>query len=690
MMQRVIQRRALRTSYSQLKAFNARDHIEQTYLPTFHFQGALPRLPIPELNSTCEKYLTSLEALEGHPDIKHEDIERARQQVNAFLAANGPEIDQMIRTQDAKNDHTSFYYDAWSEMYLSDRRPLPVNYNPILTWKELPNEDLNTQPIRAAQICWAAAKYYLTLVDGHLQPQVFHMKDEPSKNAQMLTKFLPKKRVTLKGQGIDNQALRYLPYAANKSYPLDMSQIGNLFFSTRIPSDGKDFIQKADEKANHVIVQSKGRFYTLDVLVGSGDSRTPRDPYHILSDIHSILADSAKKGPVEHPVSTLSSVDRDTWTAARKELIRLGNADALAEIDDAMFCLSLDDFSAHEPANANVTLDEGEEPAIIGQFLWGPAENRWVDKSFSVIVSDDGQCGLNFEHAWGDGACVLAFFNKTHEHILEMNPIRPGEGSTDTGFGFTEPNEVHFILDDQMKNTISNARQYYADHIDGLVIAYTRSTDVTRKWLEANKIGADGFLQLSLQIAHDQLHGWPCATYESASTCAYQHGRTETIRPCTNESRTLCSLYAEKDFENPDFQRELDTCLREAIKAHNKIMMSCLTGEGFDRHLFAIADQCKKQGIPMPEFLTDKTMDVMKHFRMSTSTLNSDHVKSGGFGPVVDDGYALGYMVYDSYLGVVAISKPANGVDAELFADTVNNVWNNMKICVEGAKLSSK
>ena len=88
-----------------------------------------------------------------------------------------------------------------------------------------------------------------------------------------------------------------------------------------------------------------GRFYTLDVLVGSGDSRSPRDPYHILSDIHSILADSAKKGPSENPIATLTSVDRDTWTAARKELIRLGNADALAEIDDAMFCLSLDDFS---------------------------------------------------------------------------------------------------------------------------------------------------------------------------------------------------------------------------------------------------------------------------------------------------------------------------------------------------------
>ena len=61
-----------------------------------------------------------------------------------------------------------------------------------------------------------------------------------------------------------------------------------------------------------------------------------------------------------------------------------------------------------------------------------------------------------------------------------MNPIRPGEGS-DTGFGFTEPNEVHFVLDDEMKNSISNARQYYAKHIDGLVIAYTRVSHI--KWI---------------------------------------------------------------------------------------------------------------------------------------------------------------------------------------------------------------
>ena len=53
--------------------------------------------------------------------------------------------------------------------------------------------------------------------------------------------------------------------------------------------------------------------------------------------------------------------------------------------------------------------------------------------------------------------------------------------------------------------------------------------------------------------------------------------------------------------------------------------------------------------------MTDPTFATMNHFRMSTSTLNSPNVESGGFGPVVEDGYALGYMVYDDYIGVVAM-----------------------------------
>ena len=37
-----------------------------------------------------------------------------------------------------------------------------------------------------------------------------------------------------------------------------------------------------------------------------------------------------------------------------------------------------------------------------------------------------------------------------------------------------EPEEVHFVLDDQMKETIKKAETYYADHISGLVISYSK------------------------------------------------------------------------------------------------------------------------------------------------------------------------------------------------------------------------
>ena len=71
-----------------------------------------------------------------------------------------------------------------------------------------------------------------------------------------------------------------------------MSQIDNLFFSTRIPCPEKDQIKKADESMNHVILLVNGRFYTVDVLVELNGTRSARDATMILNDIEAILAHS--------------------------------------------------------------------------------------------------------------------------------------------------------------------------------------------------------------------------------------------------------------------------------------------------------------------------------------------------------------------------------------------------------------
>ena len=47
----------------------------------------------------------------------------------------------------------------------------------------------------------------------------------------------------------------------------------------------------------------------------------------------------------------------------------------------------------------------------------------------------------------------------------------------------------------------------------------------------------------------------------------------------------------------------------------------------------------------------------MGHFTISTSTLSTDTIVFGGFGPVVDDGLGIGYNVSSKLLGAVVTSK---------------------------------
>ena len=44
--------------------YNPAHHCETTYVPTNHFDGALPRLPVPTLDASCDAYLEAVNGLE--------------------------------------------------------------------------------------------------------------------------------------------------------------------------------------------------------------------------------------------------------------------------------------------------------------------------------------------------------------------------------------------------------------------------------------------------------------------------------------------------------------------------------------------------------------------------------------------------------------------------------------------------
>lgn len=68
------------------------------------------------------------------------------------------------------------------------------------------------------------------------------------------------------------------------------------------------------------------------------------------------------------------------------------------------------------------------------------------------------------------------------------------------------------------------------------------------------------------------------------------------------------------------------------------------TGQGFDRHLFALHTLAKEAGKDLQIF-KDPSYQHLNHIVLSTSTLSAEHVLIGGFAPVTPDGYGIGYNV---------------------------------------------
>eukprot|EP01102_Stenamoeba_stenopodia_P010021 TRINITY_DN2973_c0_g1_i3.p1 TRINITY_DN2973_c0_g1~~TRINITY_DN2973_c0_g1_i3.p1 ORF type:complete len:186 (-),score=47.35 TRINITY_DN2973_c0_g1_i3:78-635(-) len=185
---------------------------------------------------------------------------------------------------------------------------------------------------------------------------------------------------------------------------------------------------------------------------------------------------------------------------------------------------------------------------------------------------------------------------------------------------------------------------------------------------------------MAFQLAYKRMYNATVATYESASTAGFLHGRTETIRPAS-----MSSVAFTEAFNNPNATTETrEATLRAAVDVHSKLVKEAVTGKGMDRHLFALFNLSKEHGDNVPELFRDKAYATINHNILSTSTLSSKAIEGGGFGPVVADGYGLGYAVEDTSVGFNVTSY---GRKTSEFVDHIARALADIKSVLNGQKI---
>lgn len=152
----------------------------------------------------------------------------------------------------------------------------------------------------------------------------------------------------------------------------------------------------------------------------------------------------------------------------------------------------------------------------------------------------------------------------------------------------------------------------------------------------AAHISPDAYIQLALQLAWFKSRGSHTATYETASTRLFLHGRTETIRTLSVESVAFVRAMTDngssvecRNSSSPIGKRSDELLqnmsryrhLRAASLAHNSATRDAMLGRGIDRHLLGLRLQLR-EGESSP-FFDDDLFGLSQEWKLSTSGLSA-------------------------------------------------------------------
>ncbi|EXJ91628.1 carnitine O-acetyltransferase [Capronia epimyces CBS 606.96] len=669
---------------------------------TFAAQDKLPKLPIPELESTLKKYLESLVPLES--PTEHNETKAA---VKDFLEHDGPELQERLKKY--ATGKTSYIEQFWYDSYLNYDNPVVLNLNPFFLLEDDPTPARNNQVTRAASLVISALCFVRAVRKEELPPD------------------------TVRGT------------------PLCMYQYSRLFGTARVPTDNGCVIGQ-DSDSKHVVVLCRGQFYWFDVLDDNNELiMTEKD----LAINFQVIVDDADQIPIHEgakgAIGVLTTENRKIWSGLRDLLTReegSNNADCLSMVDSALFIVCLD---YTEPADVSQLCGNmlcGTSEVVRGVQV-GTCTNRWYDK-LQIIVCKNGSAGINFEHTGVDGHTVLRFASDLYtDTILRFAKSINGQAPTlwtsqspdpskrdPESFGDVSitPHKLEWDMTPELQIALRFAETRLADLINQNEFQTLDFAGYGKNFITSMGFSPDAFVQMAFQAAYYGLYGRVENTYEPAMTKFFLHGRTEAIRTVTKE----CVDFVKTFWTDTTAQKKVDA-LKAATQKHVNMTKECSKGQGQDRHLYALycvwqrkvndegAEAASTTGFSsngyssptdfsdagspkrldeisptrrsragtdasrspaphmqqMPALFSDSGWEKINNTILSTSNCGNPSLRHFGFGPVSGDGFGIGYIIKDDSISVCASSKHRQ---TRRYVDSLESYLNEIRRLLKATK----
>lgn len=594
----------------------------------FSFQNSLPSQPVPPLEDTLSRHLDSV-----RPIMNDEEYNNLVKLTDEFKNTVGPKLQRYLKL---KYFWSPNYVSDWWErfIYLRSRASLMLNSN-YYAVGPLHGCNSNNQAARAATMIHCLFRYRKH-IDKHLL--------KPLK-------------------------LFYV-------YPLCSSQYTRNFNSTRVPGKEEDVITTVPE-SNYVVVFHKGCFFKVTVVFG-GDLIQPIDIQIKLKQI--IEYDGKQPGRNEDIIGYLTAAERGVWADARNKYFGTGlNKESLDIIEKSAFFVALDDNESSytkwsETEEAQTKLNEFGQATIHGK-----GYDRWFDKSFNLVVLKNGQAGFNAEHTWADAPILAQMWEWIHvEEIENYGYDESGNCTGKPRFDWPLPKKLSWDLPEEVHTIIDEIKPKIHQQIDDLDLYIKIFTNFGKGDIKKMKVSPDAFVQMAFQLAYYKTYKKVCLTYESAMTRLFKEGRTETVRSCSIASTNFAKAAADPNVPVEE-KRDL---LKKACDYHIDTCRSAMTGDGVDRHLFAlyVVSQYLKLEVPFlktvlsePWVLSTSQTAVNQTMRLNLQKYPERTCAGGGFGPVAEKGYGLSYIINGENLISLHVSskKSCSHTNSETFANLI-------------------